>query len=80
MKNSRIYSALLFMVLAAGCQREEIAAPESGKDVMEVYATIEEIADAQTKTYLAETEVLWIPMMRMATLSILILMPLFRLL
>ena len=59
MKKPRIYSALLFLVLAAGCQREEIAAPESGKDVMEVYATVEEIADAQTKTSLEGTEVLW---------------------
>ena len=41
------YMALSLLVLSAGCQREEIVSVEQD-DVMEVYATIEDIDDAQT--------------------------------
>ena len=50
--------ALSLLVLSAGCQREEIVSVEQD-DVMEVYATIEDIDDAQTRTYLSGSEVYW---------------------
>ena len=49
---------LSLLVLSAGCQREEIVSVEQD-DVMEVYATIEDIDDAQTRTYLSGTDVYW---------------------
>ena len=52
------YMALSLLVLSAGCQREEIVSVEQD-DVMEVYATIEDIDDAQTRTYLSGSEVYW---------------------
>ena len=50
--------ALSLLVLSAGCQREEIVSVEQD-DVMEVYATIEDVDDVQTKTYLSGTDVYW---------------------
>lgn len=59
MRKLYLYVALLSLTLAAGCQREEIVFVESENDVMEVYATIENLDDAQTKTYLSGTEIYW---------------------
>ena len=53
------YMALSLLALAAGCQREEIVSVEKDNDVMEVYATIEDVDDAQTRTYLSGTDVYW---------------------
>ena len=51
--------ALSLLALAAGCQREEIVSVEQDNDVMEVYATIEDVDDVQTRTYLSGTDVYW---------------------
>lgn len=59
MKKPNIYPALLLLTLAAACQREEFTASESGKNVMEVYAAIEENSDAQAKTSLEGNQVVW---------------------
>lgn len=53
------YMALSLLVLSAGCQREEVVSVEQDNDVMEVYATIEDVDDAQTRTYLSGTDVYW---------------------
>ena len=57
----RLYYCQLLSVLflASGCQREEISAPKSYKDVKEIYAVLEDVADVQTRTYLEGTEILW---------------------
>ena len=49
--------ALSVLALAVGCQREEIAAPDTDASVYEVYATTEDMPD--TKTYMSGTEVYW---------------------
>lgn len=53
------YMALSLLAFAAGCQREEIVSVEQDNDVMEVYATIEDVDDVQTRTYLSGTDVYW---------------------
>ena len=50
-------ASLLF--LAVSCQQEEIASVEPGTDVFEVYASIEDIDDEETRTYLSGNEVYW---------------------
>ena len=57
MKKFCFYIALSVMAVVTGCQMEEMAAPESNGSVMEVYASIEDIAD--TRTYMDGAEVLW---------------------
>ena len=47
------------MALVSGCQHEEFMPAEQDVDVKEVYATIEDIDDDQTKTYLSGTDVFW---------------------
>ena len=47
------------MALVSGCQHEELMPAEQNVDVMEVYATIEDIDDGQTRTYLSGTDVFW---------------------
>ena len=47
------------MVLVSGCQHEEFMPAEQDVDVKEVYATIEDIDDDQTRTYLSGTDVFW---------------------
>ena len=51
--------AAALLLFAAGCQRDEIASFEQDDDVLEVYASIEDIEDAQTRTYLSGSEVYW---------------------
>lgn len=53
------YMALSLLAFAAGCQREEVVSVEKDNDVMEVYATIEDVDDVQTRTYLSGTDVYW---------------------
>ena len=53
------YMALSLLAFAAGCQREEVVPVEQDNDVMEVYATIEDVDDVQTRTYLSGTDVYW---------------------
>ena len=50
---------LSLMVLVSGCQHEEFMPAEQDVDVKEVYATIEDIDDDQTRTYLSGTDVFW---------------------
>ncbi len=50
---------LPLMALVSGCQHEELMPAEQDGDVMEVYATIEDIDDGQTRTYLSGTDVFW---------------------
>ena len=50
---------LPLMALVSGCQHEELMPAEQDVDVMEVYATIEDIDDDQTRTYLSGTDVFW---------------------
>ena len=59
MKKFSFYIALSIMVVVTGCQMEEMTAPESNGSVMEVYASIEDIADTDTRTYMDGAEVLW---------------------
>lgn len=59
MRRLYYFQLLSLLFLASGCQREEISAPESYKDVKEIYAALEDVADVQTKTYLEGTEILW---------------------
>ena len=51
--------ALSLLVLSAGCQREEVVSVDQDNDVMEVYATIEDVDDVQIRTYLSGTDVYW---------------------
>ena len=50
---------LPLMALVSGCQHEELMPAEQDVDLMEVYATIEDIDDGQTRTYLSGTDVFW---------------------
>lgn len=59
MKKSFFYFALSLLTIAAGCHREEVGTTESANDVMEIYASVETVADLSTRTYLEGTEVLW---------------------
>lgn len=59
MKKFSFYIALSIMVVVTGCQMEEMTAPESNGSVMEVYASIEDMADTDTRTYMDGAEVLW---------------------
>ena len=59
MRKLYYYMAAALLLLAAGCQHEEIASFEQDDDVLEVYASIEDIEDAQTRTYLSGSEVYW---------------------
>ena len=59
MKKSFFYFGLSLLTIVAGCQREEVETTESGNDVMEIYASVETVADLSTRTYLEGTEVLW---------------------
>lgn len=59
MRKLYYYMAAALLLLAAGCQYEEIASFEQDDDVLEVYASIEDIEDAQTRTYLSGSEVYW---------------------
>ena len=59
MKKFCFYIALSVMAVVTGCQMEEMAAPESNGSVMEVYALIEDMVDADTRTYMDGVEVLW---------------------
>ena len=59
MRKLYCYMTLSLMVLVSGCQHEELMPAEQDVDVMEVYATIEDIDDDQTRTYLSGTDVFW---------------------
>lgn len=59
MKKSFFYFALSLLTIAAGCHREEVGTTESANDVMEIYASVETVADLSTRTYLEGTGVLW---------------------
>ena len=59
MRKLYCYMILPLMVLVSGCQHEEFMPAEQDGDVMEVYATIEDIDDGQTRTYLSGTDVFW---------------------
>ncbi len=57
----KLYNCLVasLLFLAVSCQQEEIASVEPGTDVFEVYASIEDIDDEETRTYLSGNEVYW---------------------
>ena len=59
MRKLYCYMTLSLMVLVSGCQHEEFMPAEQDVDVKEVYATIEDIDDDQTRTYLSGTDVFW---------------------
>ena len=59
MRKLYCYMILPLMALVSGCQHEELMPAEQDVDVMEVYATIEDIDDDQTRTYLSGTDVFW---------------------
>ena len=52
-----LVAALLFF--SVSCRQEEIVSVEPGTDVFEVYASIEDIDDEETRTYLSGNEVYW---------------------
>ena len=53
MKEFYYYMMLVLMVLAAGCQREPF------NNLSEVYASMEDVEDDLTKTYLSGTDICW---------------------
>lgn len=53
MKEFYYYMMLVLMALAAGCQREPI------NNLTEVYASMEDVEDDLTKTYLSGTDICW---------------------
>ena len=57
----KLYCCMILplMVLVSGCQHEELMSAEQDVDGMKVYATIEDIDDGQTRTYLSGTDVFW---------------------
>ena len=64
--NKRMYMRKLYYCLVAAllffsvsCRQEEIVSVEPGTDVFEVYASIEDIDDEETRTYLSGNEVYW---------------------
>ena len=64
--NKRMYMRKLYYCLVAAllffsvsCRQEEIVSVEPGTDVVEVYASIEDIDDEETRTYLSGNEVYW---------------------
>ena len=59
MRKLYCYMILPLMALVSGCQHEEFMLAEQDVDVKEVYATIEDIDDGQTRTYLSGTDVFW---------------------
>ena len=59
MRKLYYYMTVALLLFAAGCQHEEITSFEQEDDVLEVYASIEDIEDAQTRTYLSSSEVYW---------------------
>ena len=59
MRKLYCYMILPLMALVSGCQHEEFMPAEQDVDVKEVYATIEDIDDDQTRTYLSGTDVFW---------------------
>ena len=59
MRKLYCYMILPLMALVSGCQHEEFMPAEQDGDLMEVYATIEDIDDGQTRTYLSGTDVYW---------------------
>lgn len=59
MRKLYYYMTVALLLFAAGCQHEEITSFEQDNDVLEVYASIEDIEDAQTRTYLSSSEVYW---------------------
>lgn len=59
MRKLYYYMTVALLLFAAGCQHEEITSFEQDDDVLEVYASIEDIEDAQTRTYLSGSEVYW---------------------
>lgn len=55
---NRLYIvALSMLLLASGCQQEEISAPGSDASVQVVYASTEDMPD--TRTYMSGTEIFW---------------------
>mgnify|MGYP006897799255 FL=1 len=59
MRKLYYYMTVALLLFAAGCQHEEITSFEQDDDVLEVYASIEDIEDAKTRTYLSGSEVYW---------------------
>ena len=59
MRKLYYYMTVALLLFAAGCQHEEITSFAQDNDVLEVYASIEDIEDAQTRTYLSSSEVYW---------------------
>ena len=59
MRKLYYYATMALLLLAAGCQHEEIDSVEPKGDVLEVYASIEDLEDEQTRTYLSGSEIYW---------------------
>ena len=59
MRKLHYYMTAALLLFAAGCQHEEIASVEQDDGVLEVYASIEDVDGAETRTYLSGNEVYW---------------------